>query len=98
MSTVVDKVVLGLLMAAHGDGECGSRPYSVDEEEAAVAMNWQSGDSNNNGSNNSGSYETPKDEFGYILQKRGAQKGSDEPDLIISLRKRYGSVIVHSQS
>jgi hypothetical protein len=27
-----------------------------DEEEAAAVMNWQSGDSNNNGSSNNGSY------------------------------------------
>jgi hypothetical protein len=51
---------------------------TVDEEEAAVAMNWQSGDSNNNGSDNSGSYGSPEDELGYLLLKRGAQKGSDE--------------------
>jgi hypothetical protein len=43
-------------------------------------MNWQFGDSNNNGSDNSGSYENPEDELGYLLQKRGAQKGSDERD------------------
>jgi hypothetical protein len=53
---------------------------TIDEEEVTVAMNWQSGDSNNNGSNNSGSYESPEDELGYLLQKRGAQKGSDELD------------------
>jgi hypothetical protein len=53
---------------------------TIDEEEVTVAMNWQSGDSNNNGSNNSGSYESPEDELGYLLQKRGAQKGLDELD------------------
>jgi hypothetical protein len=42
---------------------------TADEEEAAVAMNWQSGDSDNNGSNNSGSYENPEDELGYLLHK-----------------------------
>jgi hypothetical protein len=48
-------------------------------------MNWQFGDSNNNGSDNSGSYENPEDELGYLLQKRGARKGSDErdPDYIL---------------
>jgi hypothetical protein len=46
---------------------------TVDEEEVAIAMNWQSGDSNNNGSDNSGSYENLEDELGYLLQKRGAQ-------------------------
>jgi hypothetical protein len=53
---------------------------TIDEEEVAVAMNWQSSDSNNNGSDNSGSYESPEDELGYLLQKREAQKGSDERD------------------
>jgi hypothetical protein len=51
---------------------------TVDEEEAAVAMNWQSGDNNNNGSDNSGSYKNSVDELGYLLQKRGAQKGSNK--------------------
>jgi hypothetical protein len=51
---------------------------TIDEEEAAIAINWQSDDSNNNGSNNSRSYESPEDELGYILQKRGDRKGSDE--------------------
>jgi hypothetical protein len=53
---------------------------TANEEEAAVAMNWQSGDSDNNRSDNSGSYENPEDELGYLLHKRGAQKGSDERD------------------
>jgi hypothetical protein len=39
----------------------------VDEEEVVVAMNWQSGGSNNNGFDNSGSYEIPEDELGYLL-------------------------------
>jgi hypothetical protein len=56
------------------------RHTTADEEEATVAMNWQSGDSDNNGSDNNGSYENPEDELGYLLQKRGAQKGSDERD------------------
>jgi hypothetical protein len=43
-------------------------------------MNWQSDDSDNNGSDNSRSYENPEDELGYLLQKRGAQKGSDKRD------------------
>jgi hypothetical protein len=51
---------------------------TVDEEEAAIAMNWQSGNSNNNGSDSSGSYKNPEDELGYLLQKRGAQKGSNK--------------------
>jgi hypothetical protein len=43
------------------------RHTTVDEEEATVAMNWQSDDSDNNGSNNSGAYENPEDELGYLL-------------------------------
>jgi hypothetical protein len=43
-------------------------------------MNWQSGDSDNNGSNNSGSHENAEDELGHLLQKSGAQKGSNERD------------------
>jgi hypothetical protein len=54
------------------------RHTTADEEEVAVVMNWQSDDSDNNGSDNSGSYENLEDELGYLLQKRGAQKGSDE--------------------
>jgi hypothetical protein len=60
------------------------RGKTANEEEAAVVINWQSGDSDNNGSDNSRSYENPEDELGYLLQKRGDQKGSDErnPDYI----------------
>jgi hypothetical protein len=47
---------------------------TVDEEEVVVELNWQFGDSNNNGSENSGSYENPEDELGYLLQKRGLEK------------------------
>jgi hypothetical protein len=54
------------------------RHTTADEEEVAVAMNWQSGNSDNNGSDNRGSYENLEDELSYLLQKRGAQKGSDE--------------------
>jgi hypothetical protein len=53
---------------------------TIDEEEVAVEINWQFGDSNNNGSNNSRSYVNLEDELGYLLQKRGARKGSDERD------------------
>jgi hypothetical protein len=48
------------------------RGKTANEEEAAIVINWQSGDSDNNGSDNSGSYENPEDELGYLLQKRGA--------------------------
>jgi hypothetical protein len=51
---------------------------TIDEEEVIVELNWQFSDSNNNRSENSGSYENPEDELGYLLQKRGARKGSDE--------------------
>jgi hypothetical protein len=54
------------------------RGKTANEEEDAITINWQSGNSNNNGSDNSGSYENPKDELSYLLQKRGARKGSDE--------------------
>jgi hypothetical protein len=54
------------------------RHTTANEKEAAVVMNWQFGDSDNNGSDNSGSYESPEDELGYLLLKRGARKGSDE--------------------
>jgi hypothetical protein len=53
---------------------------TANEEEAAVAINWQSGDSDNDGSDNSGSYGNLEDELRYLLQKRGARKGSDERD------------------
>jgi hypothetical protein len=43
-------------MMTENAAECHT---TVDEEEATVAMNWQSYDSNNNGSDNSGSYENP---------------------------------------
>jgi hypothetical protein len=56
------------------------RHTTANEEEVTVAMNCQSGDSNSNGSDNSGSYESPEDELGYLLHKRGARKGSDERD------------------
>jgi hypothetical protein len=71
---------------------------TVDEEDVAVAMNWQSGDSNNNVSDNSRSYESPEDKLGYLLEKRGLKKVQMNETLIIFLRKRYGSTVVHSQS
>jgi hypothetical protein len=72
---------------------------TIDEEEVAVAMNWQSDDSNNNGFDNSGSYESPEDKLVYLLQKRGASKKAQMNDTpIIFIRKRYGSIVVHSQS
>jgi hypothetical protein len=70
---------------------------TVDEEEVAVELNWQFSDSNNNGSKNSGSYENPEDELGYLLQKRGLKKVQMNETLIIFLRKRYSSVVIHLQ-
>jgi hypothetical protein len=64
-------------MATENAAECHT---TVDDEEAAVAMNCQSDDSDNNGSDNSGSHKNPEDELGHLLQKSGAQKGSDERD------------------
>jgi hypothetical protein len=74
------------------------RHTTADEEEGVVAMNWQSGDSDNNGSDNSGSYENPEDELGYLLQKRGLEKVQMNETPIIFLRKSYDSVIVCIQS
>jgi hypothetical protein len=48
------------------------RGKTTNKEEVVVAINWQSGDSDNNASDNSGSYENFEDELGYLLQKRGA--------------------------
>jgi hypothetical protein len=62
-------------MATENATELGK---TANEEEAAVAINWQSGDSDNNGSDNSGSYENFEHELSYLLHKRGAKKGSDE--------------------
>jgi hypothetical protein len=63
-----------------GTENATGRGKTANEEEAAVAINLQSGVSDNNGSDNSGSYENPEDELGYLLHKSGAQKGSDEQD------------------
>jgi hypothetical protein len=54
------------------------RHTTADEEEVVIAMNWKFNDSDNNGSDNSGSHENPEDELGHLLQKSGARKGSDE--------------------
>jgi hypothetical protein len=39
----------------------------VDEEEVVVELNWQFSGSNNNGSENIGSYENLRDELSYLL-------------------------------
>jgi hypothetical protein len=74
------------------------RHTTADEEVVTVAMNWQSDNSDNNGSDNSRSYENPDDELSYLLQKRGLEKVQMNETPIIFLRKRYGSVVVHIQS
>jgi hypothetical protein len=74
------------------------RHTTADEEEATVAMNWQFGDSDNNGSDNSGSHENPKDELGHLVQKSGLEKVQMNETPIILWRKRYDSVVVRSQS
>jgi hypothetical protein len=67
--------------------------------QVVVAMDWQSGDSDNNGSDNSGFYESSEDELGYLLHKRGGlEKVQMNETPIIFLRKRYGSVVVRIQS
>jgi uncharacterized GH25 family protein len=71
---------------------------TVDEEEVVVELNGQFSDSNNNGSENSGSYENPEDELCYLLQKRGLEKVQMNETPNIFLRKRYGSVVVYIQS
>jgi hypothetical protein len=62
-------------MAMENAAECHT---TANKEEAAIAMNWQFSDSDNNGSDNSGSHENLKDELRHLLHKSGARKGSDE--------------------
>jgi hypothetical protein len=68
---------------------------TIDEEEAVVAMNWQSGsctliiaDPMRGLRTNSVTY----------YRRGGLKKVQMNETLIIFLRKRYGSVLVHSQS
>jgi hypothetical protein len=67
------------------------RHTTANEEEVVVAMNLQSDDSDN-----SRFYESPEDELGYLLHKRGGglEKVQMNETPIIFLRKRYGSVVV----
>jgi hypothetical protein len=46
--------------------------HTTVEKEEAIMNNWQSYDS--------GSYHSPEDELGHLLEKRGAQKGLDDRD------------------
>jgi hypothetical protein len=68
---------------------------NVDEEEVTVELNWQFGDSNNNGSENSGS---PRMNLVTCYRRGGLKKVQMNETSIIFLRKRYGSVIVCIQS
>jgi hypothetical protein len=47
---------------------------TIDEEESTVAMNWQSSDSNNNGSDNNGSYESPRTNSVPYYRRGGLEK------------------------
>jgi hypothetical protein len=49
--------------------------HTTVEEEEVIMKNWQS-----DGSGSDGSYHSPEDELSHLLEKRGAQKGSDDRD------------------
>jgi hypothetical protein len=68
---------------------------TVDEEEVTVELNWQFGDSNNNGSENSGSSRM---NLVTCYRRGGLKKVQMNETSIIFLRKRYGSVVVRIQS
>jgi hypothetical protein len=74
------------------------RHTTANEEEVVVAMDWQSGDSDNNGSDNSGSYESPMMNSVTYYIRGGLEKVQMNETPIIFLRKRYGSVVVRTQS
>jgi hypothetical protein len=53
------------------------------EEEEAIVINWWTDGSNSDGSKNNGSprsWHSPEDALGHLLEKRRAQKGSDDHD------------------
>jgi hypothetical protein len=52
-----------------------AQEHTMTREEEAIVRNWRS-----NEASSVGSYHSPEDEFGHLLQKRGAQKGSDDRD------------------
>jgi hypothetical protein len=52
-----------------------AQEHTTTEEDEAIVRNWQS-----DGTGSDGSYHSPEDELGHLLQKRGAQKGSDDCD------------------
>jgi hypothetical protein len=72
--------------------------HTTANEDAVVAMNCQSGDSNNNGSDNSGSYESPRMNSVTYYIRGGLEKVQMNKTPIIFLRKRYGIVVVRIQS
>jgi hypothetical protein len=55
--------------------ENAAQGHSMVEEEEAIIKNLQS-----DGSGSDGSYHSPEDELGHLLEKRGAWKGSDDRD------------------
>jgi hypothetical protein len=55
--------------------ENAAQEHIVAEEEEVIVKNWQSDDCSSDGS-----YHSPEDELGHLLEKRGDQKGSDNRD------------------
>jgi hypothetical protein len=56
--------------------ENGAKEHTTVEEEEAIMKNLQSGGSGSS----DGSYHSPEDELGHLLEKQRAQKGSDDHD------------------
>jgi hypothetical protein len=71
---------------------------TVDEEEVAVELNWQFGDSNNNGSKIADPMKTPRINSVTYYRRGELKKVQMNETTIIFLRKRYGSVVVHIKS
>jgi hypothetical protein len=55
--------------------ENAAQEHTTAEEEEDIVKNWQS-----DGSSFDGSYHSPEDELGHLLEKMGAWKGSDDRD------------------
>jgi hypothetical protein len=81
-------------MATENAAQCHT---IVDEEEVAVEMNWQFGDSNNKDPIIADSMRTPKMNSVTYYRRGGLEKVQMNETLIIFLRKRYGSAIVYIQ-
>jgi hypothetical protein len=64
--------VLAVIMAT----ENVTQEHTATEEEEVIVRNWQS-----DGTNSDGSCHSPEDKLGHLLEKKGAQKGSDDRDL-----------------